>query len=117
MTDSAPPPPPPSFEPQTHVLPRAEDFFRSPSLISGFLRICFYLILVYVIGYGVQRLSSLFVGREFSPFAPSRFAAAEIPLLARTLAAAWLMSLLEKRSFPSYGLPLRHPFTKLFFLS
>ncbi len=113
MTDSAPPP---SFEPQTHVLPRAEDFFRSPSLISGFLRICFYLILVYVIGYGVQRLSSLFVGREFSPFAPRRFAAAEIALLASTLVAAWIMSLLEKRSFAAYGLPLRSAFGKLFWL-
>ncbi len=116
MTDSAPPPPPPSFEPQTHVLPRAEDFFRSPSLISGFLRICFYLILVYVIGYGVQRLSSLFVGREFSPFAPRRFAAAEFAGLAGTLAAAWIMSLLEKRSFAAYGLPLRSAFGKLFWL-
>src|SRR5260370_36189822 len=116
MTDSAPPPPPPSFEPQTHVLPRAEDFFRSPSLISGFLRICFYLILVYVIGYGMQRLSSLFVGREFSPFAPRRFAAAAIALLASPLGAAWIMSQLEKRSCAAYGLPLRSAFGRLFCL-
>src|SRR5712692_6668920 len=115
MTDSAPPPPRPSFEPQTHIL-RAEDFFRSPSLISGFLRLCFYLTLVYVIGYGMQRLSSLFVGREFSPFAPRRFAAAGFAGLASTLAAAWIMSLLEKRSFAAYGLPLRSAFGKLFWL-
>ncbi len=116
MTESAPPPPPPSFEPQTHVSHRAEDFFRSPSLISGFLRLCLYLILVYVIGYGMQRLSGLFVGREFSPFAPRSLASGEFVLLASTLIAAWIMSLLEKRSFAAYGLPLRGAFGKLFWL-
>src|SRR5713226_5806603 len=116
MTDSAPPPPPPSFEPPAHVPPRAEDFFRSPLLISGFLRICLYLILVYVLGYGMQRLSSLFSGREFSAFAPRRFAAAEFAGLASALAAAWIMSQLEKRSFAAYGLPLRSAFGKLFWL-
>lgn len=118
MTDSTPqpPPPPPSFEPQTHVSRRAEDVFRSPSLIFAFLRVCLYLTLVYVLGFGLLRLSSLFAGRELSPFAPRRLASGEIALLASTLVAAWIMSLLERRSFAAYGLPPRGAFGKLFWL-
>jgi membrane protease YdiL (CAAX protease family) len=82
----------------------------------GFLRICVYLFLSNIIGYAVQRLSSFFAGHEVSPISPRRLVAVELADFAGTFAAAWIMSLLEKRSFGDYGLPPREAFGRLFWL-
>jgi uncharacterized protein len=121
MTDSDPPvsvpdPAPPSFEPHTPLPDREDNPFRSPALAYGFLRVCLYMLLSFVIGYAVQRLSSLFAGHEVSPVSPRRLVAVELASFAGAFAAAWIMSLLEKRSFGEYGLPLRSAFGKLFWL-
>jgi membrane protease YdiL (CAAX protease family) len=121
MTNSDPPvsvpaPAPPSFDPQIPASPREEEFFRSPALAFGVLRVCLYALLANLIGYAVQRLSSLFAGHEVSPVSPRRLVAVELASFAGAFAAAWVMSRLEKRSFGDYGLPLRGAFGKLFWL-
>jgi membrane protease YdiL (CAAX protease family) len=114
--DSAPPPAPPSFEPQMPLPGREENPFRSSSLVFGILRVCLYVLLANVIGYVVQRLSSVFAGHEVSPVSPRRLVAVELASFAGAFAAAWVMSRLEKRTFADYGLPLRGAFGKLFWL-
>jgi membrane protease YdiL (CAAX protease family) len=115
MTDSVPPAPP-SFKPPTPLPEREENFFRSPLLAFGFLRVCLFLLLANVIGYAVQRLSSLFAGHEVSPVSPRRLVAVELASFAGAFSAAWIMSLLEKRPFGEYGLPLPKACGKLFWL-
>jgi len=115
MTDSVPPAPP-SFEPQLPLPEREENFFRSPFLAFGFLRVGLFLLLANVIGYAVQRLSSFFAGHEVSPVSPRRLVAVELALFAGAFSAAWIMSLLEKRPFGDYGLPRSKAFGKLFWL-
>src|ERR1700719_1154241 len=121
MTDSDPPvsvpaPAPPSFEPQTPLPSREENLFRSPALVFGILRVCLYVVLANVIGYAVQRLSSFFAGHEVSPVSPRRLVAVELASFAGAFSAAWIMSLLEKRPFGEYGLPLPKACGKLFWL-
>jgi len=115
MTDSVPPTPP-LFEPQIPLPEREENFFRSPFLAFGFLRVGLFLLLANVIGYAVQRLSSFFAGHEVSPVSPRRLVAVELALFAGAFSAAWIMSLLEKRPFGDYGLPRSKAFGKLFWL-
>lgn len=115
MTDSVPPPAP-AFNPQMDAPRRAESVFRSASLALVFLRLCLYLLLANVIGYGVLQGSNFFAGREFSALAPRRLLAGELASFAGAFLAAWIMSRIEKRTFGEYGLPMRGAFGKLFWV-
>jgi len=87
--------------------------FQSSSLVFVFLRLCIYLALAYGISAGVFLLQRAFLRREASQFATQIFIGESIGL-SGVLAAAGIMSRLEKRSFGTYGLPLRGAFGRLF---
>jgi membrane protease YdiL (CAAX protease family) len=94
--------------------PAEHRLFQSPSLLFGFLRVCIYLALWAAISFALGGIARLFLGRGLSPIAPKVLITGESIFAAAALAAAAVMSRLEKRPFGAYGLPLRGAFGKLF---
>jgi membrane protease YdiL (CAAX protease family) len=95
--------------------PAAEQkLFQSPALVYVFLRICIYLVLAYGISFALPLALSSFLQGARSPYAPRLLMTGELIGLTGVVAAAWIMSRLEKRSFGEYGLPRRGAFGKNF---
>jgi uncharacterized protein len=94
--------------------PAESSFFRSPALPSGFVRVCLYLIVGDAIGYALLRVSRSFLDGTPSPYDPRFLMAGESVALIGAFSSALLMSLLEKRAFGPYGLPLHGAFGKFF---
>ena len=90
------------------------NLFQSPSLVYVFLRLCIYLALAFGISYILPLFLKPFLRGEFSPLEPRLLMIGELTGLIGVLAAAGIMSRLEKRSFSAYGLPLRGAFGKFF---
>jgi uncharacterized protein len=95
------------------VEPPVQNFFRNPNLPFVLLRVFLYLILAEAFTYGL-----FWIGNFFRPPDGSAFTAylmtSECLRFAGILAAAWVMSRLEKRNFGDYGLPLRTALGKRF---
>jgi uncharacterized protein len=89
------------------------NFFQSSSLLSVFARLCIYLILSYSLIYAIPRLFIPLL-RPTSFFAPKILMAGELSFAAGAYLPAWFLSLMERRSFRSYGLPAQGAFSKLF---
>ena len=96
--------------------PPEHSLFQSSALVFVFLRLCICLALAYGISFALPLIVRPFVQRGFSPFAPKLLMLGELIGLTGVLAAAWIMSRLEKRSFGTYGLPLQGAFGKLFWV-
>jgi uncharacterized protein len=94
--------------------PALQNFFRSPGLPSGFVRVLIYLILVEGTGYVLKSIVRGLVPRGLVANSPQLLMTGESLALAGTLIPAWLMSLLEKRHVGEYGLPLRGALGRLF---
>jgi uncharacterized protein len=99
--------------------PVEQKLFQSSALVFVFLRLCIYLVLgslalPYAISAGVFFFQRVFF-RGASGFVAQIFTGESIGLIG-VLAAASIMSLLEKRSFGEYGLPRRGAFGKLFWM-
>ena len=94
--------------------PAESSFFRSPALPSGFVRVCLYLIVGDAIGYALLRVSRSFLDGTPSPYDPRFLMAGESVALIGAFSSALLMSLVEKRAFGAYGLPLHGAFGKFF---
>lgn len=102
--------------PLSSIPPAAPEpnLFQSSALVFVFLRLCIYLALAYGISYALPFVIRPFLRGAFSPLEPRLLMAGELIGLTGVFAAAWIMSLLEKRSFGAYGLPLRGAFGKFF---
>jgi uncharacterized protein len=96
--------------------PVEQKLFQSPALVYAFLRLCIYLALAYGISFALPLALKPFLRRAISPLAPRLLMAGELIGLTGVLAAAWIMSRLEKRSFGEYGLPGRSAFGKNFWM-
>jgi uncharacterized protein len=91
-----------------------EGFFRSPALTFGFLRVCIYLVLSYGMAYGLSLGARFLVGGRGNPYSPRNLMAGEMVALIGALAAALIMSRLERQPFGAYGLPLAEARRKFF---
>src|SRR5262249_51439164 len=89
-------------------------FFRNPALLLGFLRVCIYLVLSYGIAYGMLSAARVFVGGGRNPYSPQNLMVNETAALIGALAAALIMSRLEKQPFANYGLPVAGARRKFF---
>ena len=91
-----------------------EGFFRNPALLFGFLRVCIYLPLSYGIAFGLLWSARFFLDAGRDPYSPQNLMIGETVALIGALAAALIMSRLEKQPFGAYGLPLSEARRKFF---
>jgi uncharacterized protein len=111
---TTPPAEAPEPSPDSPLFPgRAEHkLFRSPSLAFGFVRVCLYLIISFLL----FRVSRPLLGFGLSPYSPKNLISDEALGLIGALLAALALSRLEKRPFGDYGLPPGKAFGRLFWL-
>ena len=88
--------------------------FQSSALVFVLLRFVIYLLLSYSLINGLPRLFLPLFRSASSPFTPRILVLGELIFAAGAYIPAWGLSLLEKRPFGAYGLPLRGAFGKLF---
>lgn len=106
--------PPPTAEPPALTAPTERKLFHSPALGFAILRAGIYLALGAAMSFALGVAARPFLAPGFSPFAPKVLMTGEAVFAIGALAAAAVMSHLEKRPFGAYGLPLRAAFGKLF---
>jgi hypothetical protein len=95
--------------------------FIGPNGLRAGWRLSIYIVLVVVLGYVVVQairhipaLDRYFSGAQRGELAPVGLIVSEITVAFAVLAAAWIMSLIEKRPFGVYGMPLSQAFGKRF---
>lgn len=88
-------------------------FLNSTGLRAGW-RLCLYIFVVFVLLTGSTYVIAEFLRRHHPGSSLVANFWAEILTLASALAAAWLMSAIERRPIGLYGLPGRTAFGKLF---
>src|SRR5215831_81479 len=91
-----------------------EGFFRNPALLFGFLRVCIYLALSSGIAFGLLWVARFFLDGGRDPYSPQNLMTSETVAMIGALAAALIMSRLEKQPFGAYGLPLAAARRKFF---
>jgi membrane protease YdiL (CAAX protease family) len=89
-------------------------FFRNPKLPYAFVRVCIYLVIGNVIGFGLRFVGSSIIGTGRALLDPVRLIVEEFIAAASMFGAAWIMSRLERQNFGAYGLPKRGAFGKFF---
>lgn len=91
-------------------------FWGTQGLRAGW-RLLLFLILAFLISGALNRLLRIWVpvGRQ-STYSPEILGLRELLVLIAVLAAAWIMSRLERRPLAVYGLPARAAFGKPFWL-
>ncbi len=95
--------------------------FIGPNGLRAGWRISIYIVLVVALGYVVVQavkhiptLDRYIVGAQGGQLAPIGLIVSESTVAFAVLAAAWLMSLFEKRPFGEYGIPVSQAFGKRF---
>jgi membrane protease YdiL (CAAX protease family) len=104
----------PESSPQTNPPPAERGVFQSQSLLFVLLRVGIYIALAEGITSALQWIMVTLSAGERSLYSPRILTISEGSLLAGVFAAGVAMSLLERRAFGDYGLPLRGAFGKLF---
>jgi membrane protease YdiL (CAAX protease family) len=89
------------------VEPPAPGFFRNPELPFVLVRVFIYLVLAETFTYELFWISSWIGAGGGRLLTPQNLMTSEFLRFAAVLAAAWVMSRLEKRKLGDYGLPLR----------
>ena len=95
--------------------------FIGPNGLRAGWRLSIYITLVVVLGYlavqairHIPALDRYFSGAQRGELAPVGLIVTEITVAFAVLAAAWIMSLIEKRPFGVYGMPLSQALGKRF---
>jgi membrane protease YdiL (CAAX protease family) len=104
--------PDPALSVSDHAAPVT--FFRNPGIPFVFVRLCLYLILGEGITYVLRPALHGFVSRGLRQTSPQIVFLAEFLALVGAFFAAFVLSLLERRKFQEYGLPLQRNFAKQF---
>jgi membrane protease YdiL (CAAX protease family) len=87
--------------------PEPANFFRNPNLPFVFVRLALFLIFGEVLTYALSKAAHPLLRDRPSLTSPHFLFVVEAIALLGSFAAAWLLSVLERRPFRDYGLPLQ----------